>query len=104
MLDRPPLGGVEDAEKLGMNRRLAAADLNDIRLALVADNAIEHELNLLEAAMRQTVRRGFAVTDRAGEIALVGDLDEREAGVLLMVGAEPAVVGAAVFDRCVEFQ
>jgi hypothetical protein len=29
------------------------------------------------------------------EITLVGDLDEREAGVLLVVGAEPAVVGTA---------
>ena len=71
---------------------------------LVADDAIEHELDLLERAMRLPVRPGFGVADRAGEIAVVGDLDQREATVLLVIGAEAAIVGAAVFDRRVEFQ
>ena len=42
------------------------------------------------------------VADGAGEVAVVGDFEEREAGVLLVIGAEAAVVGAAVFDRRVE--
>src|ERR1700677_4080875 len=42
-------------------------------------------------------RRGSREADRAGEVAVLVDLDEREAGMLLVVGAEPAIIGAAVF-------
>ena len=102
VLDRPCLGEVEDLEKFGMNRRFAPADLHHIRLAFISHHAIQHEFNLIQRTMCQSLRRAFAVADRAGEIALVGHFNQRKARVLLVIGAEAAVVGAAVFDRRVE--
>jgi hypothetical protein len=40
------------------------------------------------------VGAGVGVADGAGEVAGVADLEEGEAGVLFVVGAEAAVVGA----------
>src|SRR5579872_1309185 len=40
--------------------------------------------------------------DRAGQVAGVVDLDDRQAGVLLVVWAEAAVVGAAVFGAALQ--
>ncbi len=41
------------------------------------------------------------VADGAAQVAVVADLDEGEAGVLLVVGAEAAVVGASPLDGSV---
>ena len=64
----------------------------------VGDDAVEHALDLVERFELGAVGAGLRVADGAGEIAGVADFDEREAGVLLVVGAEAAVVGAAEFD------
>ena len=87
-----------------MDRRLAAADLHDVRLLLVAHHAIEHELDLLHRAMRLPMRARLRVADGAGQVARVGDFHQRKATVLLMVRAESAIVGTAVLDRRVELQ
>jgi hypothetical protein len=102
MLDRPPPRRVENLEKLRMNRRLAAADLHDVRLLFVAHHAIEHELHLLHRPVRLPVRPRLRVADRAGEVARIGDLHQRQATVLLVIGAKPAIVRAPVADRRVE--
>lgn len=102
VLDRAALRGVEDGEEIGVERRLAAGDLHDVGLALVTDDGVEHELDLRERAVGGALGRGLGVADGAGEIAGVGDLEERKAGVLLVVGAEAAVIGAAVLDGGVE--
>ena len=47
------------------------------------------------------VGAAVGVADGAAQVAVVGDFDEGEAGVLFVVGAEAAVVGAAPFDGSV---
>ncbi len=66
--------------------------------ASLRDDAVEHAFDLVEGLEFGAVGAGLRVADGAGEIAGVVDFEEREAGVLLVVGAEAAVVGAAVFD------
>ena len=44
------------------------------------------------------VRAAVGVADRAAQVAVVADLEQREAGVLLVVGAKAAVVGASPLD------
>ena len=46
----------------------------------------------------------FGKADRTGQIAVLVDLDQRQAGMLLVVGAEPAIVGAAVFGAALQRQ
>ena len=84
-------------------RRLAAGDLHDVRLALVADDGVEHALDCSASGAVSLPRRAaVGVADRAAQVAGVGDLDQRQARVLLVVGAEAAVVRAAPADRRVE--
>ena len=52
--------------------------------------------------MQRSPRRALGVADRAGQVAVVGDLDQGQATVLLVVGTQPAVVRAAALDRRVE--
>src|SRR6202035_1769143 len=79
----------------------AAGDLYDVGLGFVGDDAVEHALYVVEGFVFGAVGAGLRVADGAGEVAGIVDLEEREAGVLLVVGTEAAVVGAAVFDGCV---
>ena len=69
-------------------RRLAAADLHQIRLALACAPAFPASPST-SASVRLTrlLRRRIRKADRAGEIAFVVDLDQREAGMLLVIGA-----------------
>ena len=46
-------------------------------------------------AVKFALRAAGGVADGAAQVAVVVDLDERQAGVLLVVGAQAAVVGAA---------
>ena len=96
--DGAALGGVEDFEELRVDGGLAAGDLDDVGLGFVGDDAVEHAFDLVEGFVLGAVGAGLRVADGAGEVAGVADLEEGEAGVLLVVGAEAAVVGAAVFD------
>jgi len=90
--------------EVGVDGGLAAGDLDDVGVAFVANDVVEHEGDLFERAVGGAVRAGVGVADGAFEVAVVGDLEEREAGVLFVVGAEAAVVGAAVPDGGVELE
>jgi hypothetical protein len=50
------------------------------------------------------LRRGIGKADRAGEIADFVDLDQREAGMLLVIGTKAAIIGAAEFGAVLEAQ
>ena len=82
-----------------MDRRLAARELHHLRIALGGDEAVEHELDLLKRE-REAVRlvAGVGEADRAVEVAAAVHLDDREAGVLLVLGADTAVERTAVLD------
>src|SRR5207244_3768372 len=71
------------------------------------DEAVEHRLDLLVRdleAGRREMRAGVREAERAVEVAGGVHLDEREAGVLLVVRAEAAVERAAVADLGRELQ
>ena len=95
--DRPPPHRIEDGEELGMQGRLAARQLHQVRLAFARHQRVEHPLDRRERQVRGLLRRGIGEAHRAGEIAVLVDLDQRQAGMLLVVGTEPAVERAAVF-------
>ena len=79
----------------GMDRRLAARELQQVRLALGCDQRIHHALDLGQRPVRGALGGGIGEAHGAGEVAGLVDVDQRQAGMLLMVGAEPAVIGAA---------
>jgi hypothetical protein len=72
--------------------------LDDIGFCFVGDDAVEHAFYLVEGFVFGAVSAGLGVTDWTGEIAGVADFEEREAGVLLMIGTKAAVIGATPFD------
>ncbi len=83
-----------------MDRGLPAGELHDLGSALGGHQTVE---NLLDFLQRQ-IEAGAGVGKAQGalHVARRVDLDDAEAGVLLMVGAEATVIGAAVLDGGVE--
>ena len=95
--DRAGLREFENLEKIGMNGGFAAGNLHDVGMAFVANDGIEHFFDEREGPMLQALWATGGITDGATQIAGVGDFDERDAGMLLVVGAEPAIVGTTPF-------
>jgi hypothetical protein len=96
MANRTASCGRQNFEDLGMDGWLAARDLDQIGLALAGHQGIEHAFDFGQAAMRVTLGRRVGKADRTGEIAGLVDLDDGQAGMLLVVGAQPAIPGTPV--------
>src|SRR6266511_4600152 len=83
------------SKKPRVQGRLAAGEHRHVGLAaLRADQAVGHGPNVLERGVPHV-----GVTGEAGwtlQVAGLRDLEHGDAGVLLVLRAEPAVVGAAV--------
>ena len=77
-----------------VDRRLAAGELHHLRIAFCADVVVENVLHFFQRQAESRTRLGKA--KRAGHVAGAVDFDDAQAGVLLMVRAEPAIVRAAV--------
>ncbi len=88
-----------DLEKFGMHRRLAARNLDDVRMAFVANDGIKHLFDQRQVAELLAFGPAGGVADRTAQIAVVANLDQSEAGVLLMVGTQATIIGASPFDR-----
>ena len=87
-----------------MHRGLASRDLHHIGLAFVADHRIQHELDLLQRTELLPLRPTLGITDGASQVAVIADLDQRQTGVLFVVGAQTAVVRTAPLHRSVVLQ
>ena len=97
VLDGTSPRGSEDVEDLRMDGGLAARDLHQVGFALAPHQGVEHELDLGQAAMAVPLGRGIGKAHRAGEVAGLVDLDDGEARMLLVVGAEAAIPRTAAF-------
>ena len=95
----------DEVEKLRVQRRLASGELHDLRVALSRDEGIEHRIDLLVGELESCpgeVRPRVREAQRTVEIAGRVHLDEREAGVLLVLGAETAIERTTLFDLGLE--
>ncbi len=99
MADRTSLGGGQNVEEARMQGRLAARELQQVRFALRSDQDVHQRLDLFQAPLARPAHRRVGEADGATEIAGLVNLDDGQARVLLVVGAEPAVVGTAVLGR-----
>ncbi len=95
MAHRPRAHRIEHRKEIGMQGRLAARQLHQVGLALARDQRVDHALDHRQRQMLFMRRRGAREADRAGEIAVLVDLDQGQARVLLVVRAQPAIIGAA---------
>src|SRR5262245_2351860 len=84
-----------------MERRLTARNLHDIGLTLVSHYGFEHLFDLVQAAESPPLGPAFGITNRAFQIAIVADFDERQTRMLLVIGAQYAIIRAPPFDRSV---
>ena len=94
--DRPVLRHVDDGKDVGMDRRLAARQLQQVRLAFAFNERVHHCGDGFERQMRRLRRRGAGETHGTFEIAGLVNLDDRQAGMLLVIRAQPAIERAAV--------
>ena len=104
VLDRPAPRRGDDLEDLRMDGGLAARDLHQVGLAFARHQGVEHALDLGQAAMGVPLGRGIGEADRTGEVAGLVDLDDGQAGMLLVVGAEAAVPRTAALGAGVRRQ
>src|SRR5438309_1858172 len=70
-------------------------------MALVANHGIEHFFNLFQIAELLALRAAGGVTNGTAQIAVVANLDQRQAGMLLMIAAKAAVIRTSPFDGSV---
>ena len=96
MADRAPPRRRQDLEELGMQGRLAAGDLHQVRLSFRGDQRVQHPLDLLQRAVGLALHGRVRETHGAGQVAGLIDLEDGEARVLFVVRAEAAVERAAV--------
>jgi len=90
--DRPFLGHVDEREDVLVNGRFAAGEHHDLGLALTGDERVEHGGALVDGdRVPVGLVPGVGETDRAVQVAVRVDLDDAEAGVLFVLGAQPAV-------------
>ncbi len=103
--DRLALRHVDHGEDVLVNRGLTTGEHDDLRLALRRDVDVEHALALLERdGVAVGLVAGVSEADRAVQVAVGVDLDDPQARVLLVLGAQPAVRRAAVLDLGLELQ
>ncbi len=79
-----------------MDRGFATGELDELRVALGLDEVVQDVLDILERQVEARACVGEA--KRTGHVAGAVDLDDAHAGMLLVVRAEAAVVGAALGD------
>ncbi|MFN8557897.1 MAG: hypothetical protein U0531_11330 [Dehalococcoidia bacterium] len=80
-----------------MKRWLPAAELHHVRLTFELDEAVEHPLHLRHGERKAVL--GVGEADRTVEVADAVDLNQAEAGVLLVIGAKAAVMRTTVRHR-----
>ena len=102
LADATVAGGLDHLGQLGVDGGLAAAELDDLGVAFDFDETVEHGLDLFQGKV--VTDAGVSEANGAIEVAGGVDLDEGEADVLLVLRAEAAVEGAAVFDLGAEVQ
>ena len=71
-------------KKVRVYRWLTSTQLHNIGVALVLDNGIKHTLHFIDGGKAPYIR--VSETSWAAQVAGLGDFDERQAGMLLMIG------------------
>src|SRR5579864_1518689 len=99
MPDGTSLSHLHNLKKIRVHRGLSTGELDYIGMAFVADDCVQHFFDLLERAELVALRAAGGVADGTTQVAVIANLNQREAGVLLVVGAEAAVVGASPLHR-----
>ena len=97
------LGNVQNFKELRVHGGFAAADLHHVGLAFIGHHNVEHPFYFFQGTVAPVVRAALRVAGRAGQVAAVGHFHDGQAGVLLMVGAEAAVVGATEVGVGIEY-
>ena len=100
--DAPVFCGLDHLHQVGVDGRFAATELDDLRAALSLNETVQHEFHLVHGQTVSHARIGE--TDGTVEVAGRVDLNQGQAHVLFVLGAEAAVQGAAVLDLGAEFQ
>ncbi len=62
---------------------------------LVGDDCVEHRLHGGQIPKARPMGTAVGVAHRAAQVAVIGDFNDRQAGVLHMVRTQPAVVGGS---------
>ena len=70
-------------------------------MPFVADHGIEHLFNLFQISELLALRAARSVTNGTAQIAVVANLDQRQAGMLLMIAAKATIIRAPPLDGSV---
>src|SRR5579872_6809444 len=88
--------GAHEIDDLRMNGRLASGELDHLGIAFGADEIIQHRFHFFERQAEARLR--ICKAERTAHVAGAVHLDNPETRVLLVIGAEPAIVWAPSFN------
>src|SRR5437667_130896 len=70
-------------------------------MPFITDHGIEHFFNLFQIAELLALRAAGGVTNGTAQIAVITNLDQRQAGMLLMIAAKATIIRAPPLDGSV---
>ena len=70
-------------------------------MPFITDHRIEHFFNLFQIAELLALRAAGGVTNGTAQIAVIANLDQRQAGMLLMIAAKATIIRAPPLDGSV---
>ncbi len=94
--DAARLCSTNEINNLRVNRWFTARELNDFRRALRSNEVVQHLFNFFHGEVEAWP--SFGKTERAIHVADAVHFDDAEAGVLLVVGAQAAVVRTTIVN------
>src|SRR6185437_9102480 len=94
MLNRFFLSNIKDYKKIRMYRWFASTYLYHIGLALVSNDYVQHFFYFLYRTMPAVMRAAHSITGWASKVTPVGNFQNCQATVLLMILAKAAIIRA----------
>ena len=98
-MDALGVAQLDQPREVGVQRRLAASEVDDAALGIRGADVAEDRAQLGLAHVVRAVVLVVRVTDRTVEVARAGDRHDRQHRGLLVLRARPAVERAAALDR-----
>src|SRR5690606_15284100 len=93
---------IQNLKKLWVDGGFATTDLHNIGLFFIPNHRVHHFFYFIQSSVPSVSWGRTSITSRAGEVASIGDFNNRQTRMLLVVWTQTAIIRAAVMRFCIE--